>query len=82
MNSYYIYFIIFTCIAYLIVTDASVAKLFVILTALLRVKYERVKWWLIYSPTNPIVKYILWKRAEKIATQLRKEFDENQNEKN
>jgi hypothetical protein len=49
--------------------------------AIVRVKYERVKWWLIYSPTNPIVKYILWKRAEKIATQLRKEFDENQNEK-
>lgn len=81
MNPYYIYFIIFTCIAYLIVTDESIAKLFVILTALLKVKYERVKWRLIYSPTNPIVKYIMWKRAEKIAKQLRKEFDMNQNEK-
>ena len=81
MNPYYIYFIIFTCIAYLIVTDASIARLIVLLMAIVRVKYERVKWWLIYSPTNPIVKYILWKRAEKIATQLRKEFNENQNEK-
>lgn len=75
MNSYYIYFIIFTCIAYLIVTDESIAKLFVILTALLRVKYERVKWWLIYSPTNPIVKYIMWRRSWKIAKELQKEFD-------
>ena len=75
MNSYYIYFIIFTCIAYLIVTDASIAKLFVILTALLRVKYERVKWWLIYSPTNPIVKYMMWRRSWKIAKELQKEFD-------
>jgi hypothetical protein len=65
----------------LIVTDASIARLIVLLMAIVRVKYERVKWWLIYSPTNPIVKYILWKRAEKIATQLRKEFNENQNEK-
>jgi hypothetical protein len=81
VNPYYIYFIIFTCIAYLIVTDASIARLIVLLMAIVRVKYERVKWWLIYSPTNPIVKYILWKRAEKIATQLRKEFNENQNEK-
>ena len=81
MNQYYIYFIIFTCIAYLIVTDASIARLIVLLMAILRVKYERVKWWLIYSPTNPIVKYILWKRAEKIARQLRKEFNMNQNEK-
>ena len=75
MNSYYIYFIIFTCIAYLIVTDESIAKLFVILTALLRVKYERVKWWLIYSPTNPIVKYMMWRRSWKIAKELQKEFD-------
>lgn len=75
MNSYYIYFIIFTCIAYLIVTDESIAKLFVILIALLRVKYERVKWWLIYSPTNPIVKYMMWRRSWKIAKELQKEFD-------
>ena len=75
MNSYYIYFIIFTCIAYLIVTDESIAKLFVILTALLRVKYERVKWWLIYSPTNPIVKYMMWRRSRKSAKELQKEFD-------
>jgi hypothetical protein len=75
VNPYYIYFIIFTCIAYLIVTDESIAKLFVILTALLRVKYERVKWWLIYSPTNPIVKYTMWRRSWKIAKELQKEFD-------
>jgi len=81
VNPYYIYFIIFTCIAYLIVTDASIARLIVLLMAIVRVKYERVKWWVIYSPTNPIVKYILWKRAEKIARQLRKEFIEKQNEK-
>ena len=75
MNSYYIYFIIFTCIAYLIVTDASIAKLIVLLITIVRVKYERVKWWLIYSPTNPIVKYMMWRRSWKIAKELQKEFD-------
>lgn len=75
MIPYYIYFIIFTCIAYLIVTDASVAKLFVIFMGIVRVKYERIKWWLIYSPTNPIVKYVMWRRSWKIAKELQKEFD-------
>jgi len=75
MSSYYVYFIIFTCIAYLIVTDASVAKLFVLLMGIVKVKYERMKWWLIYSPTNPIVKYMMWRRSWKIVKELQKEFD-------
>jgi len=40
MSSNYIYFIIFFCIAYLIITDQSVAKGFYMLTQLARVQYE------------------------------------------
>jgi hypothetical protein len=74
MSPYYIYFIIFTCIAYLIVTDASVARLFVLLMGIARIEYEKIKWWVLHNPANPIVKYLMWRRSWKLAKELEKEF--------
>ena len=74
MNPVYIYFIIFSCVGYLIVTDASVARLFVLLTALTRIQYQRIKWWVLYNPANPIVKWLMWRNALRIAKELEKEF--------
>ena len=74
MNPLYVWFIIFACIGYLVVTDASVARLFVLLTALLRVQYQRIKWWVLYNPANPIVKWLMWRNALRIAKELEKEF--------
>ena len=74
MNPLYIYFIIFFCIGYLIVTDASVARLFVLLTGLVRVQYEKIKWWVLYNPANPIVKWLMWRNALRLAKELEKEF--------
>ena len=74
MNPVYIYFIIFFCIGYLIVTDNSVARLFVLLTGLARIQYERIKWLLLYNPSNPIVKWLMWRNALRIAKKLEKEL--------
>jgi hypothetical protein len=74
MNPLYVYFIIFFCIGYLIVTDASVARLFVLLTGLARVQYEKIKWWVLYNPSNPIVKWLMWRNALRLAKELEKEF--------
>ena len=74
MNPLYIYFTIFFCIGYLIVTDASVARLFVLLMGLARVQYQRIKWWVLYNPSNPIVKWLMWRNALRIAKELAKEF--------
>jgi hypothetical protein len=74
MNPLYIYFTIFFCIGYLIVTDASVARLFVLLMGLVRVQYQRIKWWILYNPSNPIVKWLMWRNALRIAKELEKEF--------
>jgi hypothetical protein len=74
MSSNYIYFIIFFCIAYLIITDQSVAKGFYLLTQIARVQYEKTKWWILYNPANPIVKYFMWRRAMKLAKELEKEL--------
>ena len=75
MTATYIYFIIFFCIAYLIVTDQSVARGFYMLTQLARVEYEKVKWWILHNPANPIVKYLMWRRAYKLAKELQQELE-------
>lgn len=76
MNPLYVYLIIFFCIGYLIVTDASVARLFVLLTELARVQYEKIKWWVLYNPANPIVKYLIHRKSMKMAEELMREFEE------
>ena len=75
MNPVYIYFIIFSCVGYLIVTDASVARLFVLLTSLVRIQYQRIKWWILYNPANPIVKWLMWRNALRLAKELAKELN-------
>ena len=77
MSSTYIYFVIFFCIAYLIVTDQSVARAFYMLTQLTRVQYEKTKWWVLHNPANPVVKYIMWRNAMKMAKDLQKEFNKD-----
>ena len=74
MNSTYIYFVIFFCIAYLIITDQSVARAFYMLTQLAQVQYEKTKWWILHNPANPIVRYFIWRRSVKMAEELMKEF--------
>ena len=76
MSANYIYLIIFFCIGYLILTDQSVARAFYMLTQLTRVQYEKVKWWAVHNPANPIIKYLIWRRSMKLAEELMKELDE------
>jgi len=75
MTTKYIYFIIFFCIAYLIVTDQSVARGFYMLTQLARVQYEKTKWWILHNPANPIVKYLIWRKSMRMAEDLMKEYE-------
>jgi hypothetical protein len=74
MNAYYIYFVIFAFILYLIVSDASFARLVVILSEFVRIQYERLKWYVLYNPQNPIVKYLIWRRSLKLAEELQREL--------
>ena len=76
MSSSYIYFIIFFCVAYLIITDQSVARGFYMLTQLARVQYEKTKWWIVHDPANPLVKYFIWRKSMKMAEELMKELEE------
>ena len=75
MNSIYIYFTIFFCIAYLTVTEESVAALVNYSSRLLRFQYEKTKWILLNDPRNPINKYLMWRRAYKLAKEIQDEME-------
>lgn len=74
LNYYWI--IIFCFLFWLICTDSSVAKGFYMLTQLAKVEYEKVKWWILHNPANPIVKYLIWRKSIKMAEELMKEFED------
>lgn len=74
LNYYWI--IIFCFLFWLICTDSSVAKGFYMLTQLAKVEYEKVKWWILHNPANPIVKYFIWRKSIKMAEELMKEFED------
>jgi len=76
MEYYYIWFFLFAIAAYFIVTDNSVAQAFYYVSKLLKFQYGKTKWWLLNNPRNPIVKYLMWRRAMKLAKELEKEFKE------
>ena len=74
MTSYYFWFGIFTFVFYLVATDDSVAYAVVLVSKIVRVRYERTKWWILHNPANPIVKWLMWRNALRIAKELEKEF--------
>lgn len=74
--NYYVWFSLFAILAYLIATDASVAKYVILIWKQGRINLEKLKWWLQHSPDNPIVKIQIKRNADKLAREL---FDELQN---
>ena len=75
--TYYAWFIVFAVVAYFIVTDESVAAAFYYIIKLIKIDFEKKKWWLLNNPRNPIVKYLMWRRAYKLAKELQDELKSN-----
>lgn len=67
---------VFLIIGYFVVTDKSLATFFVLTQKRIELEYEKLKWRIMQSPDNPIVKYMIWRRSIKLAKELRKQFDE------
>ena len=74
MENFYFSYILFAVVAYLIVTDKSVAAAFYYVIALAKAYTQRQWWWLLHNPRNPVVKYMMWRRSEKLAQELMDEF--------
>jgi hypothetical protein len=73
-----IYFLIFGCLLYLIFTDENIAKLVGYLGRLARFQYDKAKWLLLHSPSNPVVKYMIYRRSLKTAERLLKKIKDKE----
>jgi hypothetical protein len=79
MDPKYLYFIIFFCISYLIITDENIAGLISYSSNLLRLHYEKIKWIVLNDPRNPIVRYLIYKKSLRMAEKLIKKFENKRN---
>jgi hypothetical protein len=73
--SYYIWFIVFVVVVYFIATDESIFTAFDYLIRLAKFQFEKTKWMILHDPRNPIVRWIMWKRAYKLAKELQDEME-------
>jgi len=78
MSASYIYFIIFACAGYLIVTDDSIAKAVFYISTIIKNKFLVFKWWLIHNPKTPWAQYSMHRRSMKMAKELMKELKDRQ----
>lgn len=75
MISLYFWLGLFLIIGYFVVTDNSLATFLVFAQKRIELQYEKLKWRIMQSPDNPIVKYMIWRRSIKLAEELRKELE-------
>lgn len=75
MTIYYFWLFLTGIIAYFVITDYSVAQLVILLTRWGKIQYQRLRWVILYHPSNPIVKWLMWRRSWRIARELQEEFN-------
>jgi len=75
MSQYYFFVLtVFGFLLYFVVIDSSAAAFVDLIAKMGRFQYEKTKWWILHNPRNPIVKWLMWRRALRIAKELEKEF--------
>ena len=75
MDPQYIFFLLFAVAAYFILTDESVAAAFYYVIGI-ATNYIRGKvWWVTNDPSNPVVKYMIYRRNLKLAKELKAKID-------
>ena len=74
MTAQLTWFALFAVVMYFIVTDESIAAAFYYVIKLGQGYIQRQWWWLLHNPRNPVVKYMMWRRSERLAQELMDEF--------
>lgn len=78
MTSYQgILLIIFGVVGYMIIADKNVADYIVLLVKSTKLNIEKIYWMIRLHPKNPITNLIKRWEYDKIARELRKEFDDS-----
>ena len=74
---YYFFLIVFCTAAWCIAMDESVQKpIYVYDYAVVR--FRKWKWWLLNNPKNPIVRYFITRRSNKMAEELLRQIQEGE----
>lgn len=68
-------FTIFGILVAMVVADKNVAEYIVLLTKIVKMQFERMRFMIIYHPKNPITNYIQTQKMNKLALQLQQEFE-------
>ena len=71
-----IIFTIFTVIAIMIVLDKNVADYIILLTKIVNMQFERMKFMIIYHPKNPVTNFIQARKMNRLAMELHKELQQ------
>ena len=71
----YFWLIIFGFILYVVIINPNVLTAVGYVSKIFEVKYKRFKWWLVNNPSNPIVKYFIWRRSMKMAERIKKSLE-------
>jgi hypothetical protein len=72
MSSQYFWLIIIGFVLYVSIMDPNVMKAIGYVSKLSETKFNKWKWWLLNDPSNPIVKYFIWRRSMETAKRIRK----------
>jgi hypothetical protein len=75
MTLQYICFLIFGICLYAIITDPNVARAFDYVLQLAKSKINHHVWWMKNDPSNPIVKYMIYRKNLKLAKELKAKID-------
>ena len=75
MTLQYMWFFIFGICLYIIIIDPNVARAFDYVLKLAKSKISYRIWWLKNDPSNPIVKYMIYRKNLKLAKELRAKID-------
>ena len=77
MDSQYFWLIIIGFILYFSIMDPNIMKAIAYVSKLSETKLRQWKWWLLNNPSNPIVKYFIWRRSMKMAKKIKKSLSDN-----
>ena len=75
MTTQYLLLVVFGICLYVVITDSNVAKAFNYIFELASTNIRRKWWWMTNDPSNPVVKYFLYRKNLKLAEELRAKID-------
>jgi len=68
--AHYFLILLFCTAAWFIVMDESVARAVTYIYDIASIRLQKWKWWILNNPRNPIIKYMIYRRSERMAKEI------------